>query len=458
MELIIQQTVQNMIEEIMRAALETKLNLEKLIPKVRNITLKAATGVIQELITAADDGIIKAKKERRQEGWGVERHGDTRTVTTQIGVVNYRRTYYHNTKTGEYRYLIDPIVGVSRYMRVETGLSKQLVRESRYESYRLASEHNCEGLVSKQTVMNKIRKAKPVIQVPEEKRHVSELHIDADEDHIAMQDSKYKNGAIVPLVSVYEGVEEYRNRKCCKNIFHISSFMQDPDTLWEEVLSRIEQRYDLTDTQIYLHGDGAAWIAKGMEWLPSASFVLDIYHKNKYIKQLLAGYDEGRKPQMRKDIDQALEDMDEDYFDNIVQWLVEHSPEREPKIRHAAAYLRKHMPDIAIRVADSAACNGGATEPHVSHVLSARLSSRPKGWSEKTLQHFAPILANGSNVSMEGDELQTVQPVASKAALKAKRSLLRHRTGSSCSLVITQNGKCTELFKALQGLAMGHMH
>lgn len=460
MKFIIQQTMQNMLEEVMQAALDAKLNLEELTPKVQGIALKATTRVIQELIMETDKEIVKAKKQRQQEGWVVERHGDTRTVTTQIGIINYHRTYYHNNKTGEYRYLIDQIVGVSPYMRVETGLSKQLVRESRHESYQLASEHSCDGLVSKQTVMNKIRKAKPVIDVPKEKRHVPELHIDADEDHVAMQDKRYKNGAIVPLISVYEGVEEYNNRRCCKNVFHMSAFKQDPDALWEEVLSRIEQRYDLTDTRIYLHGDGASWITKGMEWLPSATFVLDMYHKNKYVKQLLAGYDEDRRPQLRKDLNQALEDMDEDYFDNIVQFLVDHSPEREAKIHHAAAYLRKHMPDIAIRTTDPAACNGGATEPHVSHILSARLSSRPKGWSAKTLQFFVPILANGSNVSMEGDEPDAAQPVALKAMQKARHSLARHRTGSTCqsSLVITQNGKRTELYKVLQGLALGHMH
>lgn len=446
-----------MLEEIKDTVLECGLKLEKAIPKVQKVVQNGATKIVEQLIAGTDEIIYCDKAQRRKEGWVVERRGEPRTIMTQIGPLSYHRTYYHNSKTDQYAYLIDPIVGVMPYMRVDTGLSKQLVRESRQVSYQLASEHSCEGLVSKQTVMNKIRSAEPVIEIPKEKRCVPELHIDADEDHVAMQDKKHKNGTIVPLVSVYEGLEKHGTRKRCKNIFHMSSYKQDADTLWEDVLTRIEQRYDLTNTKIYLHGDGAAWIAKGMEWLPPTTFVLDMYHKNKYVKQMLAGYDEEKKPQLRKDLHQALEDMDEDYFDNIVKLLTEQAPERETKIREAAIYLRSHMPDIAIRVTDPAACNGGATEPHVSHVLSTRLSSRPKGWSEETLQRFAPILANGPDVRMEGGK--SISTVALNAVAELKHKLHAHKTSKVCqsSLMITRAGKRSELYKALQGLTHNHM-
>ena len=448
-----------MLEEISRILLADNLNLEKSIPKVLESLQKVALRIIQQLIAETDETLYRSKAERRRHGWVVERRGDPRTVMTQIGAISYHRTYYKNSAKKEYKYLIDEIVGVLPYVRVDTGLSKQLVRESRHESYYLASEHSCDGLVSKQTVMNKIRKAKPVVEIPKMKRCVPELHIDADEDHVAMQGKSHKERAIVPLISVYEGFVGDGTRKQCKNVFHISSFKQDVDALWEDVLTRIEQRYDLTNTKIYLHGDGAAWITKGMDWLPHATFVLDMYHKNKYIKQMLAGYDESKKPQLRKDINQALEDMDEDYFRNITRLLVDNSPERAAKINRAAAYLQSHMPDIAIRPTDPSACNGGATEPHVSHILSARLSSRPKGWSEKTLHFFAPILANGSEVSMEGDEPNAVNNIALNAMAKTKRKLLTRTSATvwQSSFNVTRSGKRTELYKALQGLAHGSM-
>lgn len=460
MKLIIQQICREMLEKIVETVLEHGPNIEKLTPEVLSITNKGGIQIIEQLLAAADEVMFQDKSERRKGNWVVERRGDCRTIMTQMGAIRYHRTYYHNKQTNEYKYLTDEIVGVLPYARVGTALSKELVRRSRHESYHLASENSCDGQVSKQTVMNKIRKAKPVIDIPAEKRIVPELHIDADEDHVALQDQRHKGGAIVPLVSVYEGVEQIGTRKHCKNVFHISSYHQDPDALWEEVLTRIEQRYDVSDTKIYLHGDGAAWIAKGMEWLPRATFVLDAYHKNKYMKQMLAGYEAGKLPQLRKDVEQALNDMDEDYFANIVELLTAYSPERKEKIQEAAAYLRGHMADIAIRATDPAARNGGATEPHVSHVLSARLSSRPKGWSEKTLQFFTPILANGPKVTMEANEPTSLSPIVLRAMREIKRTYLHRKTSSpwQSSLQITQSGKRTELYKALQGVIHNRDH
>lgn len=37
--------------------------------------------------------------------------------------------------------------------------------------------------------------------------------------------------------------------------------------------------------------------------------------------------------------------------------------------------------------------NGGCTEPHISHISSSRLSTRPMAWSGETLTHSAPVLA-----------------------------------------------------------------
>lgn len=147
--------------------------------------------------------------------------------------------------------------------------------------------------------------------------------------------------------------------------------------------------------------------------------------------------------------------MDEDYFSNIEEHLIANSPHRKDKIKEAASYLRKHMADIAIYATDPSAGNGGATEPHVSHVLSARLSSRPKGWSEKTLQFFAPILANGPDISIEEDRPVCAQTVALEATERTKNKWLNCKGGDlwQSTIAVTQIGKRTELYKALHGLA-----
>ena len=459
LEQIIQQTSIEMLEEITDIVVKHGVNLEEILPKVLSTARKSAKQIIEHIISETDEAFHNDKAGRKKEGWVVERRGDRRVVMTELGAMEYKRTYYHNSKTNEYSYPIDQIVGVLPYHRIEQGLSKKLVSKSRHFSYQRTVDETCEGRISKQTVLNKIRKAKPIIAIPPKKKQVPELHVDADEDHVALQDPKHRHSTIVPLVSIYEGVESDGKRRHCKNVFHISTYKQKPDELWEDVLTRIEQRYDLTHTKIYLHGDGASWITQGMEWLPNAVFVLDMYHKNKYIQQMLAGYSPKKVLQLRKDIEQALYDMDEDYFGNIVQLLVSSSPERAKKIQEAAAYLRKHMPDIAIRATDPAARNGGATEPHVSHVLSNRLSSRPKGWSEKTLQFFAPILANGPDVVIDESVPIPINASLENAAKTACRNASRISCNASFSTATAclVNRKKSPLAQALYGLSHPRM-
>jgi len=194
---------------------------------------------------------------------------------------------------------------------------------------------------------------------------------------------------------VYEGIEQSGKRNACKNVFHISEYGKTPDDLWEQALYEIEQRYDLTGTRLYLHGDGGAWIQTGLEWLPEARFVLDKYHKNKAIKAMTAGLDRQGRNEFDRAIRNALNNEDVEFFEQLTGSLCCQLPERGEKILESAGYLKRFVSGISICVKDSGANNGGCTEPHVSHVLSARLSSRPMAWSKTTLKKLAPVLAAG---------------------------------------------------------------
>ena len=458
METIIQQIANEMVGEIITTALENKLNLERMIPRILELLKGYAAGIVRQLIMMTDQSMVEDKACRRSEGLVIERRADKRSVMTEIGEIQYERAYYLNQGTGTYGYPIDQLIGVIPYQHVDVGLSKALVSKSREESYGRVVRDCCDGKLSRQTVFNKIRLAQAVIEVPLEKRKVPELHFDADEDHVAMQGGKgKKTRAIVPLISVYEGIEQDGKRHRCKNVFHISAYGKSPEELWEEVLTRTEQRYDLSDTKIYLHGDGAGWIAKGIDSLYKSKFVLDKYHKNKYLSQLLGGYDKGKAKQLRKDLNQALNDKDEVYFDNIVQLLLMEMPHRTEKILVAANYLKQHMPAIAIHQEDPSAGNGGATEPHISHVLSSRLSSRPMGWSKGTLVRFAPILANGPEVSIKRNKPSSCLSMTAVKAFKATQGRakeIRLKEAQPSVFPVVQLGKRTELYRLLHSMEL----
>lgn len=396
-----------------------------------------------------DAQFLADKAGRRAEGLVVERRGDVRRVLTRVGMVEFRRTYYAQ-KSGGYSYPIDAVAGLEGYQRVSNGVSQGLVAAAREMSYAKSSWVVTGGQVSRQTVLHKIRQARSQQEAVTEPRHVAALHIDADEDHVKLQDGSRR---IVPLVSVYEGIERNGRRGSCKNVFHWSSFGQSTDVFWEDVVSELERRYDLRGTKIYLHGDGAPWIRSGLEWLPNSVFVLDQYHKNKALKGVVSGIERKVGCQYEVLLRRALRDGDCDFVASIRDSMLLRWPERQEQIWTNTQYLLDHFKAIRIYDEDPEARNGGATEPHVSHVLSARLSSRPMAWSKDTLMRFVPILATGrftletENLSIPRSLRKHIQP---RIQSRPGRFMLGAPDPDKAVRLPARAGKVTPLFTALQ--------
>ena len=130
-----------------------------------------------------------------------------------------------------------------------------------------------------------------------------------------------------------------------------------------------------------------------------------------------------------KEIREALNEENLELYEQLTGSLIMQNPDRGEMISQNAAYLQRIVKGISICKKDEQANNGGCTEPHISHVLSARLSSRPLAWSETTLKHLAPILAAG-NLTLKHRSTENEQPVAlRKAAARASKAFLRATEG-----------------------------
>ena len=131
-------------------------------------------------------------------------------------------------------------------------------------------------------------------------------------------------------------------------------------------------------------------------------------------------------------------------------------PEREATISGAMTYLMNNLEGISIVRSDPEAAKGGATEPHVSHTLSARLSSRPMGWSTTTLSALAPLLAAGADRVALGTAGQDAQRIVAAPFVRPKRSakVIPFSLGlphPDMSVSFPANaGKVTPLFTALR--------
>ena len=417
------------------------------------ISLKGAVeNCICELMAAyyekLDKIVLEDKASRKEAGLVIERKNDRRQVLSKFGPISFSRTYY-SKKSGGYCHPIDAVAGLEGYERVSLGVASELCNKARKFSYHEASNMITSGAVSKQTVMNKVRMVEKLKESEQLLRCVPVLHIDADEDHISLQDG---SNTIAPLVSVYEGIDKQSKRHFCKNIVHYPFFETSADDIWESVLSSIELRYDLRNTKIYVHGDGATWIQKASEWLPNVTFVLDRYHYNKYKKCLLACLNPKQRGIYASRLQNAILKRDEEKIIHVWRELLLLNPEREDQLSCAFLYILNNLPAIAVYNEDAEARNGGATEPHVSHVLSERLSMKPLGWSRETLRHLIPFLGSGNFIIEK--HCPDVLPVVQEKARRTKPEKVanpKHTLGlvhpDLISDVPVMRYKVTELFR-----------
>ena len=427
METTIAQIVEEFIHKLVKQLVTGKAlsEFEKYaMREMETCTAKLTSAYMEHL-----DRVIAADKVgRRKAGYAIERRGDERKLQLAFGDVYYHRTYYRK-ESGGYEYLVDSTMDIGHHQRISEWLGLSLANAAKDMPYAKVARHVGRRAISNQSVMKWVRES--TVDKTEEGtllRRVPEIHIDADEAHITLCDGKRTE---VPLISVYEGIGHHGKRHFCKSVFHVSEYGKTPDSLWEQAASELTNRYDLDGTRIYLHGDGAPWIRTGLEWLPGALFVLDKYHKNKAITAMTAGLDNNRRDKAEYRIRKALNEEDLDYFALIRDNLCQEIPERAEIIIKNAEYLEKLVKGVSICTRDPGANNGGCTEPHVSHVLSSRLSSRPMVWSKKTLQKLAPVLAAGKASSVGKSKTESMVNLAKplrKTIARANKSFYREGT------------------------------
>ncbi len=227
-------------------------------------------------------------------------------------------------------------------------------------------------------------------------------YVEADEDHIALQFKKKKgdmkryhglgdNGQIVRRIYVNEGYEGESKRKILKQIRYFGGVYtgKENEKLWKQVKGYMEEKYDAEVLEkIYFQSDGGSWMKKGVEIL-GAEFVLDGFHLKKCVKKLAW---EGREEEAEKKIRNCLEKGERKKLEEWINKKSKGMEERRRKhVEENIRYLRRNWKGIRKRVKKEEGVLGSRTESHISHVLSARMSSRPMGWSKKGAEKQAQL-------------------------------------------------------------------
>lgn len=402
-------------------------------------------------VEEVDESIAENPSVRR--GWTVQRKGDVRTLVTEHGELKYTRRYYKNDRQNDYSYLADRVIGVDKYERIERGLGAKLCNMATEQSYAKSSTYSCKGMVSRQSVLNKTREVREKRLEPTEQRtDVEVLHIQADEDHVALQDGR--RSSIVKLVTLHEPVKYNGKRVYLPQRFSLVSYQENIDDFWLRVTDEISKRYgDRDDLAVYIHGDGASWIRTGLEWIKNSRYVLDKYHLIKYMRPVCGGNEA-----CYAHLWEALQSNDYARLGNLVECMVNEGCCQENTGKEFLCYAHKNWDGIRIWYEDPVS-GGSCTEGLVSHILSDRLSSRPKGWLDEgieTISRLRVYVCNGGTI--KPDDVRKARP--ERGLRKQTINTLRKKMSEfepMPSELFTTPKRGTALYRLFEGIKYGGM-
>lgn len=341
------------------------------------------------------DELLRKRKDLRK-GWYIERLDKTKLLTS-LGEIQYQKTYFHNKETGEYCYLLDQLMGLESHTRISEDAEARILEEAVESSYRKGGINACIGdqEVSKETVMKKLHALEfPKLKPLEEKKKVSRLYIDADEDHVSLQYPEKKgdirkpriNTVMPRLIYVYEDVDfDGRKHELKECSFFGGDYAGTKGTkeLWREVFEFITDSYDEDVLEkIYINGDGAEWIRTGADMHAKAHFVLDRFHMHKYIISATSHLQDSAQD-ARSEIYRAINGKRkwaaEAAFDKILN--ITENETKAGAAESAKNYILGNWTGIMESVKAKDKSLECSAEGHVSHIYSDRMSSRPLGWS-----------------------------------------------------------------------------
>lgn len=349
----------------------------------------------------------------RQGKYTVQRN-DSRMLITAVGDVTFESTYYQSAENkGEYHYLTEEILGITGHERFSEAAEVAILTEAIKTSYAEAAKViPSKQKITKTTVMNKVHGIAEDMpeEKPEEKKKVSYLFIEADEDHVAEQhgrwtDKKDNGSFISKLAYVYEYKQEKpdcKGKKELVNTFYFGGVYEEGKGVhqfWDKVFTFINNHYDYDSIEkIYISGDGAAWIKSGVNYIPKSLFCADKYHLMKYINkasnQML---DESEIA--KAEIYRLLYKRRRKELITYIDSMINSANNQEPVIA-LKTFITGNW-NAVMRCLHDKLVEGCSAEGHVSHILSDRLSSRPKGWSKTGADRMSKLRCYEKNHGRE---------------------------------------------------------
>ncbi len=416
LEFLVKNTVEKLLSDIFSGL--NNSSFSQIIEKTQEETNKLGLNTVELACSIIEKSF---NEQRNKHEVVIKNKGKSRSILTTLGELRLTRTLYFDKNKSKSFFAVDELLKLEKYSRLDKGFKSKLVNMATVTSFGKASEF-FEKKVSRQTVHNIVKKI-DVNCLPKKTnkilKNLDHLYIEADEDHIHLNNGR---GAEVKLIYVHEGIKKNSTRTELINPKYFVSISDDVDKFWSDVAYYIQSNYITTKTTVHLSGDGAAWIKYGTNLFTNCQYHLDKFHIHKSI----AGMCFGNK-NLRFKIIQALNNKDFVKLGLLYkeQYALHNKRSERKAIADSMLYLQNNR--LSIDLSNNVSC---AAEGHVSHVLSARMSSRPMGWSVQGAERIAKLRAfyfNGGDFN----SIFTKNSTKEKNEIKNYKKWMRTDDGSS---------------------------
>ena len=353
-----------------------------------------AAELLTAFIEATDKALVAQKEERRRDGIAIHERDVKRTQHTALGDFTYKRTYF-SVPEGK-SYLLDELLGVHPYERVDSYVSARIVNTTSIMSFGKSIDIVTGGELSRQTAWRKAMESGEVAILPKRIENTPErIHIFADEDHVHLQDGK---NTVLPLITICSGKEYVsKDRYELTDRVHINGYGLEVRKHWEYAYAVCDAVFDMKKVkEVFIYGDDASWIAKSDECFPNAIHVLDAQHFRQYMMGIISGeicspFAMHLYSAVKYDKKERFNRLVQDIMDSLMSNLPE-GKQRDNKMKTVSRnsnYILSNWD--AVQNMKREGSIGSCTEALVSHVFSERFSRNPMGWSRTGLSKMTML-------------------------------------------------------------------
>ena len=326
--------------------------------------------------------------------------------------------------------------------RIEVNCKAAIVEKSADVSYKKAAESITECGLSRQSVCNAVREAGVIpaeaASIPKVNRQAPRIYIEANENHVAMQNGKTKQNKLILIYEDKKTVCKGRRELVAKRVF---TGYRPAAEIWKTVNAYIKEAYE-PETNVTIIGDGAAWIKRGQNVIPHSEFALELFHLSKYTKK--TGNKSGAW------IYEMLRANEREQFKARVEEERKKHPERAAGINEGAKYIENQWEGARRSLNDDKISS--STEVHVSHILSDRLSSRGMGWSEENSEIIGSFRAYRENGGNLGEYIiRRFRKGEGEEAAAGVQTVIQERLGQR------QESVMRRIRQSRLGIRIGHM-